>query len=376
MTARWTGVFGVGCLLMLPARAAAPGPAGPVTPATASTRPAAACGRCHAAQHADWSTSGHARAFSSPLFQAGWADHPQAWCAGCHAPTAGALRALGALGVDPSARVAPPADPAAGLPGDGVPCAACHQRGRDPDKPLQIGTPGPPSLWARLAHPAAEDPGLRSGEVCAGCHDFPFPAHRPIAPFTYGDQPLQATFAEWSQSADARAPAPRGCAGCHLPGGRHTFPGAHDPAFVGAALELALTPGCPTWTATLTATGAAHAVPTGDPWRAVELELCADLGCAAVVGRARFGRSHAPDATTWRLTADTRVPPATDGPAAARALAVAVDGPVVGYRLWMRLADPRTADPARARPLDPALARVLLREGPVPAAPPCPGAPP
>ena len=64
----------------------------------------------------------------------------------------------------------------------------------------------------------------------------------------------------------------------------------------------------------------------------------------------------------WILAEDTRVPPATEGPASHRTLTVPVDGPVRAWTLWMQLADPRHGRPDTAYPLPPdQLGRTVAR---------------
>lgn len=315
----------------------------------------ATCARCHGRVARQWSGSAHAAAFSNERFQAAWAPRPQGWCVQCHAPLEDQHNVLNdGIVVRPGALLEVPSDPTAGAPGDGVSCAVCHLREG------KVRTPGPPSLWARLAHPAEEDPALTDNTRCAGCHQFNFPRHTPPWPFALSDSPLQNTVVEWEHSAAARDGTT--CVDCHFPRGRHSLPGGLQPGFLAKHTAVELTGDCGTVAVTLTVTGAAHAVPTGDPFRALEVRLCGDEDCEEVVGRARFGRTFETTDDAWILAEDTRVPPATEGPASHRTLTVPVDGPVRAWTLWMQLADPRHGRPDHAYPLPPdQLGRTVAR---------------
>jgi hypothetical protein len=293
---------------LLAAALAAPLPTNGRAPLVTEAPPGLAadgCGDCHKRVHRDWSTSAHATAWTDPHFQASWAERRLAWCVHCHAP-------LAEPGGPPGARLLPTADlgPAAA---QGVSCAACHLRD---GQVLSADTPG----WlARRAHPVRQEPGLADGRLCAGCHDFDFQHHTPASPMTWSDTPVQDTADEWRASWAAGQGV--GCSDCHQRRGRHRFPGGHDAALLRETLELGLARRGRDVEATLTATGAAHAVPTGDPFRQLVLELCADPACEDRTGRLVWGRRFRPTDTTWVLDRDTRVPPAADGPTATRALA-------------------------------------------------------
>lgn len=161
---------------------------------------------------------------------------------------------------------------------------------------------------------------------------------------------------------EAEAPPgldPTGCGGCHQRRGRHRFPGGHDADLLRDTLDLAVAWSGGEVEATLTATGAAHAVPTGDPFRQLVLELCADPACEDRTGRLVWGRRFRPTDTTWVLDRDTRVPPATLGPSASRTMTTTPTGPVAHWRLWCDLADPALGLPE-------AESRILLMTGAMP----------
>jgi hypothetical protein len=258
------------------------------------------------------------------MFRASWDRAPDGWCLGCHEPLVVGQAALIGGPARPGAR-----RPAVGV-GQGVTCAACHLAEG------AVWTASSPSKAAVAAHPMRVDPGVGSA-LCARCHEFPFQNHTPIAPFTLGDAPAQTTFSEWAGS-DAAA---RGetCADCHLPRGDHDVDAAHGgPAWRGLlAVDLAPTPGA----AVVTLGGELpHAVPTGDPFRRLELRLCADRACDTLAGEAELRRVIAPDATTWRLVTDTTVPPSRGGPSTVR-LEVPVSAPPVAWELWLMYGERR-----------------------------------
>lgn len=276
------------------------------------------CAGCHPREASSWARSRHAVASSNPMFRASWDRAPDGWCLGCHEPlVAGQVALVGA-----------PARPGAKRPavgeGRGVDCAACHLADG------AVWTGPDPSAAAAAAHPVRPTADLGSA-LCARCHEFPFQNHTPIAPFSLGDEPAQSTFSEWAGS-DAAA---RGetCATCHLPRGAHRFDGAHRGDAWRGLLTVTLAPGDGPARVTL-AGDLPHAVPTGDPFRRLELRLCADPACRSLAGTAELRRVFAPDATTWRLAADTTLPPSRGGPTV-RQLEVPVTAPAVAWELWL-----------------------------------------
>lgn len=303
----------------------------------------ATCGGCHTRVHRGWSGSQHATSYTDPAFQAAWRPWPDAWCLHCHAP-------LADPGGPAGAKLPPDRDLGAAAE-HGVSCAACHVRDGE------VLTATRPGWLAQRKHPTRQDPRLADGALCAGCHDFEFQHHTPAFPMTWSDEPLQDTHDEWAGSWFAEQGT--GCVDCHVQKRRHRFAGGHDVDQLRDALDLALEQTSDGLSVTLTATGVGHRVPTGDPFRRLVLEVCAEPACETRTGRAVFARRFAPTADTWHLVADTTVPPPTDGPSASRTLAVPLTGPAVHWRLWVHYADP-TLD------LPPDLDRALLAEGPVP----------
>lgn len=274
------------------------------------------CGACHVAEADEWRGSRHAIASSNPMFRASWDRAPDGWCLGCHEPLVRGQEAL--IG----APAAPGHDRPATGAGEGVSCAACHVE----DGVILTGAD--PSERARRAHPVRATPDLGHA-LCARCHEFPFQNHTPKGPFTLGDEPAQATWTEWRGSAAAARGAT--CATCHLPGGDHRFAGAHRGDLWDGLLDVDVA--AADGVATVTLSGSLpHAVPTGDPFRRLELRLCGDRRCDDVVGVVELRRVYAPDATTWRLRSDTTLPV---GDPSRISHPTPISAPPVAWELWL-----------------------------------------
>jgi hypothetical protein len=184
--------------------------------------------------------------------------------------------------------------------GDGIGCGTCH--GDDP-------------------------------RSCADCHQFDLPTALDGPPSGVAGQD---TVAEWASSAYADTP----CTSCHDP---HDPRGGHDPDRVRAAIRATAVsvPGGVEYE--IAAVGVGHALPTGDPFRRLVLEVCADLECRRVLGRAVFQRRIADDDPVhrWGVAEDTRIPPRRPGRPAVRSGVVPLDVPRRSWRLLYHLADPR-----------------------------------
>jgi hypothetical protein len=269
-----------------------------------------------------WSASRHAIASSNPTYTASFRRSQHPWCEECHA-------ASGA---------------------DAVGCAACHL---DADGDELVG--GTPSWRAERVHrirPRDPDAG-----VCDGCHQFRFP--RPSAldaalilspkgpaldvprgghPAAFTDTALQDTVAEWAASA-AASDTP--CTDCHDP---HTAPGAHDVERLRDAVSATVALDGDRVRATITATGAAHAVPTGDPYRRLRLTICPPERCEVPFASHDLERQFDRQGDDWVLVSDTRIPPATDGDSASVVVLLPIDVPLppgTRWRLFYHYADPR-----------------------------------
>lgn len=265
------------------------------------TRAQSDCARCHAEVFEAWSGSSHGRAHDNPLFNASTAQHHSLWCAQCHSP----VRA-----------------------GAGVTCRACHDGGDG-----VVLTANEPTRRARRAHRMQVSQTLGSSEQCARCHQFDVPIRRPGEPtrFTSGT-PMQNTVAEWEGSAFAA----RGetCQSCHFTD--HTGASSDLTDHLDVRVEMV----DDETRVTIATRGIGHAFPTGDPFRQLIVELCADPTCDQPVGRAVFARFFAPDGNGGStLVRDTTVPAPTTGETAHRTLEVNVATTVRHWRLVYHLTE-------------------------------------
>lgn len=252
---------------------------------------AGSCGTCHADAARDWLGSAHASPDGggserfAVAFRRGGRDP---WCASCHLPRT-----------------------------DGVDCVTCHAGER----------PGGPKLAA---------------DRCAGCHQFAVPADLRGRPGVPSSTASQDTVEEWRRSSRSG----EACTTCHPP---HASPGLSllaDAVSVDvrrpapATRRVAEDPASDVVQVVLRSTGAGHAVPTGDPFRQLRLDLVGPWGLA---GKARFSRRLGRDADgQWRVLADDRIPPPTDGETAE--LRVSVQAPdATRWTLDARLSDPAHA---------------------------------
>ncbi len=252
------------------------------------------------------------------------ADDP--WCLDCHAPRdeqrAEALQVLAGK---------PPEDLAA----EGVGCPACHL---DDGVVLSAHRPSRRGL---SAHPMRQSDELSDERSCAGCHQFNFPRHD-TETLVYGEEALQDTVEEWRRSPAGEAG--RSCQTCHMGRAGHGFPGSHDPEMLARGLKVKVDS-----TALRLWSRAGHDVPTGDPFRLVVLDLCADSDCEQVLSEERFGRWYRMDETSWTLVRDRRIP--ADGE-----VVIPLSPEVAAWRLTYHYADPFIApklpDEERTRLVD------------------------
>ena len=199
------------------------------SPLEASLAPEA-CGTCHPAQLADWTTSLHSRSMgpgvAGQLVEMLESDPGSALsCLTCHAPLAEqAPRVPATLAPNPAF------DPA--LAQRGIPCAACHVRGHQRF--------GPPRRDGSLASTAPREtlphggvtrtPAYLASEFCRGCHQFGRDG------FALGGKLLEDTYNEWKASRFAREGVQ--CQDCHMPDRRHLWRGIHDPEMVRSGLTI------------------------------------------------------------------------------------------------------------------------------------------
>jgi hypothetical protein len=245
-----------------------------VVPPAGLTVSATSCAPCHAEVVAAWRQSAHADAFANSLFAASFKYERRAWCVSCHAPL--------------------PEQAAGRLRDEGVGCAACHVRGG------AILAARPATAEAEKAHPIVVEPRLAQAELCAGCHQFNWPIT--MDPLRYGPNPMQNTVAEWQATARAET-----CVDCHMTSG-HRMPGGHDGDRVARALDVAVVARPSQVRVRLRSHGVGHALPTGDPFRRLVVQLCAAPSCEPVLREVFFGRRF--DAKhDGKLVLDTTVPP-------------------------------------------------------------------
>lgn len=210
-----------------------------------------ACESCHADIAREWQASRHRDAFTNEAFQASLAremDPSKAFCRGCHAPEAPATLAT--------------EDARHGI---GVACITCHV-------PLGPVLAGEGTSTKVVPHGLVRTSAFEGPQACASCHEFSFPRASMGA--------MQRTVSE-----HARAGSAASCQSCHMEEvgegaarhKSHAFRGGYDEAFVRGSLsvsarrdargevEIELAP-----------RGVTHAVPTGDLFRRLMVEI--DVG--------------------------------------------------------------------------------------------------
>ncbi|MEO5334491.1 MAG: cytochrome c family protein [Magnetococcus sp. YQC-5] len=185
------------------------------------------CGTCHADKLAAWSSSRHAHAFSPGLLGQllDFASCTEVTaCLKCHAPLAEQQMPWS------SSSCVNPARPwqqkkQTWLVEAGVICAGCHQR-----EGVVIGPVAQKETKNNNPHARSRQvEGLSQSAFCGFCHQF-------SEDLAVNGKPIQNTLAEWQAS-----PFPaRGmtCQKCHMPEGRHSFLGIHDPETVANGLTV------------------------------------------------------------------------------------------------------------------------------------------
>lgn len=263
---------------------------------------ARACAACHPQEAREWRSSGHATAWTNDRMLAGFVVEPLEFCVNCHAPRpdqrAEVLANLGwYTSLAPGSPTSPGGVERAPEPraADGIDCAACHWRGGEVLAAEVSGV---------AAHRVTADPAFASGDLCLGCHEFPVPLTLDGVT-TATAVPMQSTGSEWR--AWVAAGGAQGCVDCHMPGGAHTFPGARDRAFLGASVVVEEGGG----RLRLEARGVGHAVPTGDVFRRLTVEVAAAGGPWRVVDTVglEFAVDVVDGAPRQRLERDTRLLP-------------------------------------------------------------------
>jgi hypothetical protein len=324
---------------------AMPGPARAGVAAPGSARENAECEGCHPREAAEWRTSLHRNAYTSPAFARALRAEPLSFCRGCHAPEAPVDRA-------------PDGEEAA----VGVACVTCHGAG---DRVLAAPSAAP----SRAPHGVVRDAAFASDAACAGCHEFAFPDRRPR-----GEPLMQRTVAEHAHSPAATTP----CAGCHMPridesGGRsHLFAASRDAALVRSAVVVTARRRSSSAVAiAVTATPAVgHAMPTGDLFRRIEVVASMDKGGAAITRRTYLARHFragsaphvGPSAALEWETGDDR-----PGARGARDRVVVIDFGNAGRDrpIRYRVTYERAENPGPTEETTPVEGRIVLAEGEV-----------
>jgi hypothetical protein len=233
------------------------------------------CAKCHRAEATQWRRSFHAASLTDPIFQEGWSVEPRQRCIHCHAPLREQQRELIAVTVrkDDRARhdLSRLGDEA--LAREGVTCVVCHVR----KGKLLIPEGKGPNVARDKVHDVVIEPALKSGNICAGCHEFRFEqAHEGTLALT--DQPTQTTASEWR--AYRAAGGEETCVSCHMNAGDHTFRGAHDDNLLASSLEVRAIATPAGGRMELRSVGVGHQLPTGDLYRHLVVEVAPEDGGA------------------------------------------------------------------------------------------------
>ncbi|MFZ5479840.1 MAG: multiheme c-type cytochrome [Myxococcota bacterium] len=321
------------------------------TPLEADLDPAA-CGACHVQQYLDWKESWHALAMGPGTMGQlvawdGEDDEMVAKCQRCHAPLAEQH----------------PASPAfvPALRDDGLTCAGCHVRAWTRHGPPKDG---PPMDGAPHGGFVAREE-FRDGRFCEACHDFETDKSS-----LYGKK-VQETWLEWRASRYAAKGVT--CQDCHMPEGRHTWKGVHDPETVRRGLRAEARFDGLAGEVRVTNVGAGHRLPT---YSTPEIVVYVDqldaagrpLGATRRVGV--IGRRLSVDAKTevfdTRLLPDETYTLRYDVPAAKGAVAVRARvecWPDEAYRRFYehKLADPDWNPDGRAQIEQALLASIASR---------------
>lgn len=225
--------------------------------------------------HAEWKTSGHARARSSPLYVAMRDRSKNPVCEVCHAPLAGLT------------------DPAELSVDEGVTCEVCHairDVGENAAEPrytfdLQGNRKFGPYCDAKdnYFHKMGCAPAFRDARICGGCHAFSMP-------LADGKSlPVITEFAEWRASSFGVSGT--ACQECHMPAetahaatgterkvrvAHHGFMGEKGEIVqkaLGIVASAADHAGKLAVSVVLKNEGAGHAVPAGVPGRQVVVRV-------------------------------------------------------------------------------------------------------
>ena len=279
-------------------------------PAGLANITAQGCNGCHGEVHDQWASSSHARAGRSSAFRDAVLRAGQSTaCTQCHRPLAAqhATLAAGYIEGDISRPnlVSNPSFSAT-LMAEGVGCAACHVR----DGAVVSSRPSPDA-----PHPVKVSAELARSEVCSHCHQLTYPG----ATSSFYD-----TFGEWKASPHAAAGVQ--CQDCHMPqvsvatsASRFGRAASHsDSPSLARALtvivELAdaqAQRGIPLeYRVRIQNTGAAHHVPTGNPYKSLSfvIQLRTLEGEVLAASESEVLRRIMSDTAPFETVSDNRIP--------------------------------------------------------------------
>lgn len=224
-------------------------------------RSAETCRNCHSTIYEQWSRSRHRVAWTNPIFQDGFHFEPSTRCVHCHAPLKEQFDAI----------QNPTHAPSPNLAHEGINCVVCHVR---EGKVFGVHE------TKNALHSYRATSELSRPEFCAGCHQFEFHRVRD-GNLSLTGIPMQNTYGEWREYV--KRGGDRTCQNCHMPDGRHEFPGANDRNFLRKALEVRAGEN----SITLKSVGVGHEFPTGDLFRYLTLEVAPLGGSFTVVKKFR-----------------------------------------------------------------------------------------
>jgi hypothetical protein len=244
------------------------------------------CGRCHRAIHDAWSSSSHAQAMVSPLFQdvlqlaeGDFGLKARRVCLGCHAPLA---LQTGDIGLVKKTSW------------EGVTCDYCHSlrsvslEGLNPTVTLTTALvkSGPLKQTSSPAHGTVYSAVHTTSLVCAPCHEY-----KNVLGF-----PVLTTYSEWRNSSYAKEG--KQCQSCHMNRtvgdvvdpriqrssvariNLHQMPGSHSTAQLTKAVKAQLSASREgdrlKVVVTVANQSAGHFLPTGSPLRQLLLEVKAE----------------------------------------------------------------------------------------------------
>lgn len=239
------------------------------------------CEGCHVEIAAEWRESRHRQAFTNGPFQRSLARESapmRPFCQGCHAPEANPL--------------VPPSNLVADM---GVGCVTCHA----PQGPV-LAAPG----TGNAPHALLRTPAFSTEQACANCHEFLFPG-----PAGRAGLHMQRTVDEHTHNAEGQT-----CTDCHLPlekGPRphknHRFPGGYDESLLKSALDVqAKRLSDKRVRVSLVPKNITHAMPTGDLFRRVVVEVFPDESAPAH-GKTVYLARHFIRGSRMREVSDDRV---------------------------------------------------------------------